>query len=145
MAFPFRWRYMKNLYILCSIFLLVILFSSCSKPSSPNPKPTAQDSLLTSFSIYFPQLHSKGVEVLGYDAQSQLATIHAYSYDSSSGAPIIDSFLISLTANIATNPPQTLDEVFHYQGDPLAGESEQHLLFYDGQRRFLLAALSLRQ
>jgi len=130
---------MKNLILPC---LLAIAFFSCNKTNSPNPMPTIQDSLPKSFSIYLPQLHSKAVEMFGYDAQAQLATIHAYSYDSSSGTPVIDSFFVSFTLTASINPPSAYDEIYHYSGDAPAGESEHHALFYDATNRVTIDSIT---
>jgi hypothetical protein len=126
---------MKNLSLLSFFSLLTSLFFSCNKTSSPNLGPAIQDSLPNSFTIYLPQIHSKSVEIFEYNTQAQLVTLNAYSYDSSSGTPVIDSFFVSFTLNQATNPPSAYDEAYHYQGDPPAGESEHHELLYDVQNR----------
>ena len=137
---------MKNHILSCFLALAGIALFSCNKGDSPippppgpttPPPPTAQDSLLKSFSIYNPQLHSKVLEVFGYDSQTQLAAIHAYSYDSSSGTPVVDSILISLTLTAALAPPSAYDATYHQQGDPPAGQSEHHSLFYDSQSRVI--------
>jgi hypothetical protein len=133
---------MKNLILPSFISLLASAFFSCNKTNSPNPIPSIQDSLPKSFSLYLPQLHSKAVEMFGYDAQTQLATIHAYSYDSSGGAPVIDSFFISFILTAVINPPSAYDEVYHYQGDAPAGESEHHTLFYDAQNRVTIDSIT---
>jgi hypothetical protein len=126
---------MKNLVLPSFFSLLMISFFSCTKTSTPNLGPALQDSLPNSFSIYLPQIHSKSVEIFGYNSQAQLVTLNAYSYDSSGATPVIDSFFVSFTFNQAINPPSAYDEAYHYQGDPPAGESEHHELLYDVQNR----------
>jgi hypothetical protein len=133
---------MKNRIQLFFISLLALVFFSCTKTSTPNLGPAFQDSLPNSFSLYLPQLHSKGVEMFGYDAQTQLATINAYSYDTSSGTPAIDSFFVSFTLGSVGVPPSAFDEIYHFQGDPPAGESEHHVLFYDTQNRVILDSIT---
>ena len=133
---------MKNLICAGLIALTTITFVSCNKTNSPAPTPAVQDSLPKSFSIYYPQAHTKGVEIFGYDAQARLATIHAYSYDSSGAAPVIDSFLISLNLTAAIDPPSAFDAVYHFQGDAPAGESEHHVLFYDAQSRVTIDSIT---
>jgi hypothetical protein len=134
---------MKNLILLSLLSLLTISFFSCNKTSTPNMGPAIQDTVPRSFSIYLPKLHSKAVEMFSYNAQARLATINAYSYDSSSGTPVIDSFIVSLTLTQAANPPSAYDEVFHFQGDPPAGETDHHELFYDAQDRVTIDSITV--
>jgi hypothetical protein len=81
--------------------------------------------------------------MFGYDTQTRLATIHAYSYDSSSATPVIDSFFVSFSLTAAIHSPDAYDEVYHYQGDPPSGESEHHELFYDTQDRVTIDSITV--
>jgi hypothetical protein len=122
-------------------FLITMAFFSCTK-TTPNLGPPIQETNPNSFSIYLPQVHTKGVEIFGYNTKAQLATINLYSYDTSSGTPVIDSFIVSFTLTQAINPPSAYDEVYHYQNDPPAGESEHHELFYDMQNRITIDSIT---
>jgi hypothetical protein len=126
---------MKNL-----IIPAVVLFTlfSCNKSSSPNPSVIpVQDSLLKSYTLYNPRLHAKLVEIFTYDQASQLAGLSGYSYDSSGGAPIIDSSIISFILTDVSTPPASYDIHFHNDGDAPAGEVEHHALFYDNLNRVI--------
>jgi hypothetical protein len=126
---------MKYQILPIAISALSLVFFSCNKTSSPNPIPSTQDTIPKVYSLYLPQTHVKIVEMFGYDAQSQLASIRGYQYDSSNGTPFVDSFLVSLTGATSTQPPTAYSAVFHLAGDPPAGNTEQHMLLYDGQNR----------
>jgi hypothetical protein len=134
---------MKNLILLSLLSLMTISFFSCNKSGTPNLGPAIQDTVPRSFSIYLPQLHSKAVEMFSYNAQAQLAKINAYSYDSSGGTPVIDSFIVSLTITQAATPPSAYDEVYHIQGDPPAGQTDHHELFYDTQDRVTIDSITV--
>jgi hypothetical protein len=134
---------MKNRIQLFFISLLALVFFSCTKTSSPNLGPAIQDSLPNSFSLYLPQVHTKGVEMFSYQAQTQLVAINAYSYDTSGGTPAIDSFFVSFTLGTVGVPPSAYDEIYHFQGDPPAGESEHHVLVYDAQNRVIMDSITL--
>jgi hypothetical protein len=134
---------MKNLNRIFFLSLLSVVFFSCTKTSSPNLGPAIQDSLPNTFSLYLPQHRTKAVEIFGYEAQTQLATINAYSYDTSSGSPVIDSFSVSFTLGTAGAPPSAYDEIYHFQGDPPAGESEHHMLVYDTQNRVIMDSITV--
>ena len=130
---------MKNLIIFA--FISTTLFS-CTKSSTPQP-PTEQDFLLKSFSVSSPVDHTKTVEVFSYDQNSQLASLHIYSYDSSQQSPETDSVLIRFTQADAVTPPDVYDISFYYQGNPTPAESDHHLLFYDNQNRVILDSISV--
>jgi hypothetical protein len=139
----FRCPGMKNLLLPSCMSLLAMSFFSCNKTNSPNPTPSIQDSLPKTFSLYLPQKHAKAVEIFGYNTQTRLTTIHAYSYDSSAGTPVIDSFSVSFTLTSASEPPSAYDEIYHFQGDPPSGESEHHALFYDNQMRVTIDSITV--
>jgi hypothetical protein len=131
---------MKNFFATAGLYILFVSvlsvsISSCNKSGSPNPAPLFQDSVPKVFSVYLPQVHTKLVEMFSYNNQTQLASIQAYNYDSSGGSPVTDTFLISFTFTTIGLPPASYDEIFHIQGDPPAGQTEHHLLAYDGQNR----------
>lgn len=130
---------MKYLILL---FLVTMTFFCCTKTNS-NPEPPIQELNPNSFSIYLPQTHTKSVEVFGYDTKAQLSTINIYSYDSSSGSPIIDSIVVSFNLTQGIYPPPAYNEAFHYQGDPPSGESQYHELFYDAQNRVTIDSITL--
>lgn len=134
---------MKNLIPATLILVICVSASSCNKNSSAPSTPSGQDSLLKSFSVYTPQTHTEIMELFTYDNQSRLAAIQAYSYDSSGGSPVVDSFLVSLTLDANAQPPLSYDETFHLQGDAPAGESEHHLLSYDPQNRVTTDSISV--
>jgi hypothetical protein len=126
---------MKN-YIILSAVLFTIF--SCNKTNSPVPPVTpAGDSLLKSFSMYSPQAHAKLIETFSYNGSSQLAGIHGYSYDTSSGTPSIDSAFISFAMTDTVTPPAAYDLAFHNDGDNPADVKEHHLVFYDNQKRVI--------
>jgi hypothetical protein len=116
---------------------------SCNKTSSLTPPaPSGQDTLLKSFSLYYPQNHTKSVEIFGYDQTTRLSSIHGYSYDSSGGAPVLDSFLVSFTLADTTMPPSSYDIVYHTNGAAPAGNADHHVLFYDNQKRVILDSIA---
>jgi hypothetical protein len=121
----------------------LVTFWSCNKTSSLTPPaPSGQDSLLKSFSLYYPQNHTKSVEIFGYDQTTRLSSIHGYSYDTSGGAPVLDSFLISFTMADTTMPPTSYDIVYHITGAPPAGNADHHVLLYDSQKRVTLDSIA---
>src|SRR5664279_4297764 len=134
---------MKSILISALVSLMVCALFSCNKSNNPDPTPSTQDSLPKIASLYLPQVHSKGVEYFAYDKQTRLISIRAYSYDSSSGSPVIDSFFISSSLDASHNPPSAYDEALHFQGDPPAGETEHHELFYDGQNRVTVDSITM--
>ncbi len=115
---------------------------SCSKTAS-NTGPPIQETNPNSFSIYFPRTHSKSVEAFGYNSMAQLETINIYGYDSSSGSPIIDSVIVSFNLTQGIYPPPAYNVRYHYQGDPLSGESNYHELFYDNQNRVTIDSVTI--
>jgi hypothetical protein len=133
---------MKNLILATSITAIAVSFFSCNKTNSVMNIPSVQDSLPKIFSLYLPPSHTKIVEMFGYDNQSRLASIQAYSYDSSGSSPVIDSFLVTLALATNNQPPLYYDETFHLEGDAPAGESEHHLLSYDLQNRVTIDSIS---
>jgi hypothetical protein len=122
--------------------ILTIIFLSCSKTAS-NSGPPIQETNPNSFSIYLPQTHSKSIEVFGYNSKAQLETINIYSYDSSGGSPIIDSIVVSFNLTQGIYPPPGYNVRYHYQGDPLVGESNYHELFYDNQNRVTIDSVTI--
>jgi hypothetical protein len=133
---------MKNLILPAIFTTLTLLFLSCNKNNSTPDTPPVQDSLPKIFSISLPQSHEKIVEMFVYDKQSQLASIQAYSFDSSGTSPVIDSFLVSFSVTTNSQPPLAYDETYHFQGDPAAGETEHHILTYDPQNRVTIDSIS---
>ncbi len=123
---------------LISFLILAICFFSCSKSSSTPPPvtPPEQDSLLNSYSIYYPQGHIRFRQNYFYDSVSQLAGIRAYRYDSSVSLPKTDSFSVVLTLSDPSVPPFSY-EFINYS----AGSTEHHLLFYDNQKRMTLDSM----
>jgi hypothetical protein len=138
----YRSFYMKNLIHPAMIMVIIVAVSSCNKNNSAPSEPSVQDSLPKIFSVYLPPVHTKIVEMFTWDKQSRLASIQAYSYDSSGGSPVLDSFLVSFTLTTNNQPPASYDEIFHLQGDAAAGESEHHLLSYDPQSRVIIDSIS---
>ena len=124
------------------LLLLTMTFFSCTKTNSNLGSPT-QELNPNSFSIYLPQTHTKTIEVFGYNTKAQLETINIYSYDSSSGTPIIDSIFVSFNLTQGIYPPQGYNVRYHYQGDPPVGESNYHELFYDNQNRVTIDSVTI--
>jgi hypothetical protein len=131
---------MKKIILCCSV--LIALFS-CNKSNAPTPPPPATDSLLRSLTLYNPVLRSRGTEVFGYDENAHLAYIHVYNYDSSQANPEVDSTFLSFTQTDATTPPSSYDLTFYYPGNPPAGESEHHVLFYDSLNRVIRDSITV--
>ena len=123
------------------ICLIAMAWMGCNKTSVSDPIPSFQDSLPKIASLYLPQSHVKGVEYFVYDDQLHLTTLRGYNYDSSSGTPAVDSLTIHYTLN-ADGLPTTFDETYYLQGDPPAGKSEHHELFYDAQNRLTLDSIT---
>jgi hypothetical protein len=123
-------------------FLLSVIFFCCTKTNSDLGLPI-QETNPNSFSIYLPQTHSKSVEVFGYNTKAQLETINIYSYDSSTGSPVIDSIFVSFNLTQGIYPPPAYNVRYHYQGDPLVGESNYHELFYDDQNRATIDSVTI--
>jgi hypothetical protein len=124
------------------LFLLTMTFFSCSKTAS-NPGQPMLETNPTSFSIYLPQTHTKSVEVFGYNSKAQLETINIYDYDSSSGSPIIDSIVVSFNLTQGIYPAPGYNVRYHYQGDPVVGETNYHELFYDAQSRVTIDSVTI--
>jgi hypothetical protein len=131
--------YMKIAVILS---LVSIAFFSCSKSDSPTPPvpappvpvPTvpAPDTLLKSYSVYYPQLKNKLVEIFTYNANSAIVTLRGYTHDSSGGPALPDSVLISFAQTTANIPPASYDVSYYSSG---AVNTDHHQLFYDNQNR----------
>ncbi len=130
---------MKYLILL---FLLSMTFFSCSKTASIPGQPI-QETNPNSFSMYLPQTHIKNVEVFDYNSNAQLETINIYSYDSSSGSPIIDSIVVSFNLTQGIYPAPGYNIRYHYQGDPPVGETNYHELFYDAQSQVTIDSVTI--
>jgi len=132
---------MKNLIVFSLI--LTTLFS-CTKSDTPPPPPLT-DSLLKSFSVYNPEIHTKGVVVLSYEKDSQIASLHIYSYDSSGGSIIDDSTFLSFKQADATTLPGSYDITYYYQAYGPAGKTDHHELLYDGQNQVIRDSITLSE
>ena len=124
------------------IFLAVILFSvfSCTRTSNPAPVTSppvtdSTDSLLKSYTIYSPGVHILQIQIFSYDSHSQLAALHSYSYDSSTGTPFIDSFSVVFALTGSATPPTSYDILYQYHWAPPGGLLEHHELYYDSLSR----------
>ena len=134
---------MKNLLLAGLACLIIFSFISCSKSTDPVPVVTVQDSMPKIASLYLALVHSKAVEYFTYNKQSRLIGIRGYNYDTSTGTPVIDSFLVSLTLDASPNPPATYDEKLYSHGAPPAGSSSHHILFYDAQSRVTIDSITV--
>jgi hypothetical protein len=130
---------MKN-----TLFFLVLTvsFFSCTKSSNPPPTtPPAEDTLVKSYTLYYPQLHTKLVEFFSYDQNAKLAKISGTNYDSTSGVTI-DSAILSFNISDANALPTYLDVTNYAQGNPIAGLTDHHLLYFDNNNRLIKDSIS---
>ncbi|HWK05171.1 MAG TPA: hypothetical protein VNS58_16135 [Puia sp.] len=75
------------------------------------------------------------MQVFSYDKQHQLAALHSYSYDTSTGSPFIDSFSVVFALTGSTTPPPSYDILYQYHWALPGGLLEHHELYYDNQNR----------
>jgi len=124
-------------YLFYVLIVATCLFS-CSKstPTPPPVTPPEQDSLLNSYSVYYPQGRVKFIQHFFYDSVRQLAGIRAYKYDSSVSLPKTDSFYVIITTSSLSVPPVSYDFI---NFNPSI--TEHHLLLYDNQNRMTLDSM----
>jgi hypothetical protein len=127
-----RFAEMKNILFYT---LITATFFSCTKSDTPTPPP-AEDSLVKSYTLYYPQLHTKLVEYFSYDQNAKIASISGHTYDSTSGVSD-DSAHINFSSSDANALPNSLYVTDFYQGAPATGYTDHHLLYYDNNNRLI--------